>query len=173
MGYGQRPMSFAHLHVHSQYSLLEGAIRVKDLCKKTAALGMNTVALTDHANMHGAVDFYKRAGEAGLKAIIGCEIGFTFPGVDKKLDAKGMDRTPSHHLVLLARSLEGYKNLIALVSEAWLDHPDAPRSSLEKLAARNKGLIVLSGCLGGLIPQAVLQYSPKAGKELLGTLRDA
>ncbi|MEI8255447.1 MAG: DNA polymerase III subunit alpha, partial [Deltaproteobacteria bacterium] len=168
------PAGFAHLHVHSQYSLLEGAIRVKDLCKRTSELGMDSVALTDHGNMHGAVDFYKRAKEAGLKAIIGCELGFTFPG-DKRLDAKGVDRAQAHHLVLLARDLQGYKNLIALVSEAWLETPDtlSPRSTLERLAQRSKGLIVLSGCLGGLIPQAVLQYSPKAGKDILGQLRDA
>src|SRR5262245_48907961 len=168
---------FAHLHVHSQYSLLEGAIRVKDLCRRAVELGMKAVALTDHNNMHGAIDFYKRAKEAGLKAILGCELGFTFPG-DKKsggaAETKG-GAGAAHHLVLLARTQEGYKNLIALVSEAWLDSRDGalPRSTIEKLEKRSKGLIVLSGCLGGLVPQAVLQFSPDAGKSLLGMLRDA
>src|SRR5580765_7558558 len=115
---------FAHLHVHSQYSLLEGAIRVKDLCKRTAELGMKSVALTDHSNMHGAIDFYKQAGAAGLKAILGCELGFVFPGAEKRLDSKGVDKTPSHHVVMLARDQVGYKNLIGLVSEAWLETPE-------------------------------------------------
>lgn len=167
---------FAHLHVHSQYSLLEAAIRVKDLCKRTVELGMKAVALTDHHNMHGAVDFYKRAKDVGLKAILGCEMAFTFPGDKEKKpgESKGDKGTQAYHLVLLARSLEGYKNLIALNSEAWLDTHDGgpPRSTIEKLAARSKGIVVLSGCLGGLVPQAVLQFSPKAGRELLGMLRD-
>lgn len=165
---------FVHLHVHSQYSLLEGAIRIKDLCHRTNELGMKAVALTDHHNMHGAIDFYKRAKELGLKAILGCELGFTFP-MDRKLNPRAGDKNPAYHLVLLARNREGYKNLIALVSEAWLEAGpgQTPRSSLEKLSARSKGLVVLSGCLGGWIPQAIMQFSPETGLALLGQLRDA
>jgi DNA polymerase-3 subunit alpha len=165
---------FAHLHVHSQYSMLDGAIRVKDLVKRTAALGMKAVALTDHNNMHGAIDFYKKAKEVGVKPLLGCELGFTFPGAEKKVDAKGLDRTPAHHMVCIARNMTGYKNLIGLVSKAWVDTPShlEPRVTLEDLEARREGIIVLSGCLGGLVPQAVLQYSPRAGVELLARLRD-
>ncbi|MDP3278490.1 MAG: DNA polymerase III subunit alpha [Deltaproteobacteria bacterium] len=165
---------FAHLHVHSQYSMLDGAIRVKDLVKRTKALGMKAVALTDHGNMHGAIDFYKQAKDAGVKPLIGCELGFVFPGQEKKHDPKGLERTPAHHMVLIARNMAGYKNLIGLVSRAWIDTPQhlEPRVTLEDLERHRDGIIVLSGCLGGLVPQAVLQYSPKAGVELLGRLRD-
>jgi|LNFM01.1.fsa_nt_gb DNA polymerase-3 subunit alpha len=165
---------FAHLHVHSQYSMLDGAIRVKDLVKRTAELGMKAVALTDHNNMHGAIDFYKKAKEAGVKPLLGCELGFVFPGQEKKVDVKGLDRTPAHHMVLIARNMTGYKNLISLVSKGWIDTPAhlEPRVTLEDLEARREGIIVLSGCLGGLVPQAVLQYSPKAGADLLARLRD-
>ncbi len=165
---------FAHLHVHSQYSMLDGAIRVKDLVKRTAELGMKAVALTDHGNMHGAIDFYKKAKEVGVKPLLGCELGFVFPGQEKKTDAKGLERTPAHHMVLIARNMTGYKNLIALVSKAWIDTPShlEPRVTLEDLAAKRDGIIVLSGCLGGLVPQAVLQFSPKAGADLLANLRD-
>jgi DNA polymerase-3 subunit alpha len=165
---------FAHLHVHSQYSMLDGAIRVQELVSRVAELGMKAVALTDHNNMHGAIDFYKKAKAAGVKPILGCELGFTFPGADKKVDGKGVDRTPAHHMVLLARNLTGYKNLIALNSKAWIDSPAhlEPRVTLEDLEQRREGLIVLSGCLGGLIPQAILQYSPQAGAELLDRLKN-
>ncbi len=164
---------FAHLHVHSQYSMLDGAIRVQELVNRVAELGMKAVALTDHNNMHGAIDFYKKAKSAGIKPILGCELGFTFPGADRKVDGKGVDRTPAHHMVVIARNQVGYKNLIALNSKAWIDtaaHLE-PRVTLEDLEQRREGLIVLSGCLGGLIPQAVLQYSPKAGAELLARLK--
>ncbi len=168
------PQEFVHLHVHTQYSLLESAIRVKDLPKRTLELGMNAVAITDHGNMHGVVDFYTRATAAGVKPLLGCELAVMPPG-ERRVDKSGVDRTHAHHVVLLARTQQGYKNLVTLVSEAWLEVQGGqpPRASLEQLAARSKGLVVLSGCLGGLIPQAIMQISPDHGKQLLGQLRDA
>ncbi len=163
---------FVHLHVHSQYSMLEGAIRVKELCSRVKEMGMPAVALTDHGNMHGAIDFYKKAKDAGVQAILGCELGFghAFPG--DKPDKHGRHR--SYHLPLLAASEEGYRNLIALVSYAWLDAGEgqSPQSSLDRLAAHAKGLVVLTGCLGGLVPQALLQQSPDLARQLLGQLKE-
>ena len=111
--------AFVHLHVHSQYSMLEGAIRVKELCSRVKEMGMGAVALTDHGNMHGAIDFYKKAKDAGVQAILGCELGFGFAFPGDKPDKNGRFR--SYHLPLLAASEQGYKNLIALVSHAWRD----------------------------------------------------
>ena len=164
--------AFVHLHVHSQYSMLEGAIRVKELCSRVKEMGMGAVALTDHGNMHGAIDFYKKAKDAGVQAILGCELGFGFAFPGDKPDKHGRFR--SYHLPLLATSEQGYKNLIALVSHAWRDAPEGtqPQSSMERLAAHAKGLVVLTGCLGGLVPQALLQQSPEHARQVLGQLRE-
>jgi len=163
---------FVHLHVHSQYSMLEGAIRVKELVSRVKALGMKSVALTDHGNMHGAIDFYKRCKDADIKAILGCEVAFghAFPG--DKPDKNGRYR--SYHLPLLARSLDGYKNLIALVSRSWTAPPlgTPPQAALDDLARHSRDLVVMTGCLGGLVPQALLQHGPEMARALLGQLRD-
>ena len=161
---------FVHLHVHSQYSMLEGAIRVKDLCARTKELGMKAVALTDHGNMHGAIDFYKKAKDAGIQAILGCELAMAFPG--EKRDKN--DKLKGHHLPLLAGSVEGYRNLVALVSQGWLNVPPGatPTVTLEHLAENSKGVVVLTGCLGGFIPQRLLQHNPDEARNLLGQLKD-
>ncbi|MFO0650239.1 MAG: DNA polymerase III subunit alpha [Polyangiales bacterium] len=163
---------FVHLHVHSQYSMLEGAIRMKELCGRVKEMGMPAVALTDHGNMHGAIDFYKKAKDAGIQAILGCEMGFghAFPG--DKPDKHGRFR--SYHLPLLASSEEGYRNLIALVSHAWLDAGEglSAQSNLDRLSKHAKGLVVLTGCLGGLVPQALLQQSPDLARQILGQLKE-
>ena len=163
---------FVHLHVHSQYSMLEGAIRIDALCARVKELGMSAVALTDHGNMHGAIEFHEKAKKAGVKALLGCEVslGHAFPG--DVPDAKGMLR--SYHLPMIASSEEGYRNLISLVSRAWLDVPDgqAPQTTLDQLAKHAKGLVVLTGCLGGLVPQALLQHSPDVARRTLGQLKD-
>ena len=130
---------FVPLRILSAYSMLEGAIRVKELVSRTKELGMKAVAITDHGNMHGAIDFYKKAKDAGVQAILGCElpVGFAFPG--DKPDKHGRHR--GYHLPLLAASEEGYKNLIALVSHAWRDAPEGThaQSTIERLAARRIG----------------------------------
>ena len=163
---------FVHLHVHSQYSMLDGAIRVKELVSRVKALGMKAVALTDHGNMHGAIDFYKKCKDADVQAILGCEvgIGYAFPG--DKPDKNGRHRT--YHLPMLARSVEGYRSLIALNSRSWTAPPLGcpPQAELDDLAALRKDIIVLTGCLGGLVPQALLQHGPDMARAVLARLKE-
>ncbi|RME23628.1 MAG: DNA polymerase III subunit alpha, partial [Deltaproteobacteria bacterium] len=137
--------AFTHLHLHTQYSLLDGAIRLQDLFPRLQEMGMNAVAITDHGNMFGAIDFYTRARKAGIKPIIGCEVYVAGP--------KGMyDRTSrtNYHLVLLARDEVGFRNLCRLVSKAYLDgfyyHP---RIDKQLLGEHSEGLIGLSACMSG------------------------
>ena len=122
---------FVHLHTHTQYSLLDGAIKVKDLVKRVAAAGMKAVAATDHGNMFGAVTFYKAAKDAGVRPILGCE-----------LDVVGPDGH-ARHLPVLASSLEGYKNLVWLVSRGQVQ--GAP-IGITDLASRSNGLVGMTGC---------------------------
>src|SRR4051812_28100506 len=157
-GMSAQVSEFTHLHVHSQYSLLDGAIRLKDLFPKLASLGMNTVALTDHGNMFGAVDFYKKAKAAGIKPIFGSE---TYICNDRT------DRTSrrNYHLILLAKSEVGYKNLQYLNSMAYMEgfyyHP---RIDKKLLKDRSEGLIGLSACLGGEIAQTLLNQGYEQAK---------
>ncbi len=146
-------MSFTHLHLHTLYSLLDGAIRMKDLIKTVTAKGMKSVAVTDHGNMFGAVDFYKKAKEASLKPIIGLEAYVAGP--------KGRaDRTEkiANHLILLAKNKEGYQNLRYLSSMGYLDgfyyHP---RIDKQVLKDHSKGLVGLTACLGGEVTSAAFR----------------
>lgn len=156
---------FVHLHVHTQYSMLDGALKVKDLVKRVAAAKMRAVAVTDHGNMFGAITFYKAAKEAGVQSVIGCEIDVA-------------DQGKTRHLPLLAASAEGYKNLIALVSRGHVT-PNAegpanhPCVSLEDLAAHSKGLVAFTGCMGGVVSQKILEEGPTAGGALLAKIRDS
>ena len=137
---------FVHLHVHTQYSLLDGACRLKDLVQKAKAFGMSAVAMTDHGNMFGALEFYEEAKNAGLKPIIGCEV-YVAPG--SRLERAGDQRSTSH-LVLLAKDIAGYSNLMKLVSTAYTDgFYYKPRIDKDLLAAHAQGLIGLSACLKG------------------------
>jgi DNA polymerase-3 subunit alpha len=143
-------MSFTHLHLHTLYSLLDGAIRMKDLISVVQQKGMTSVAVTDHGNMFGAIDFYKKAKEANLKPILGTEAYVAGPKGRK-------DRTEkvSNHLILLAKNEEGYANLRYLVSTAYLDgfyyHPRMDKQTLKE---HSKGLIGLTACLGGEVTSA-------------------
>src|SRR5512138_1762281 len=144
---------FVHLHLHSLYSLLDGAIRIKDLLKTVKAKGMSAVAVTDHGNLHGAVDFYKKAKEAGVKPILGMEAYVA--------GEKGrFDKTErvGRHLVLLAKNEEGWANLRYLSSKAFIEgfYYD-PRIDKPLLKERSKGLIGLSACLAGEVPRLVRQ----------------
>jgi DNA polymerase-3 subunit alpha len=151
------PAEYNHLHVHTQYSLLDGAIKVKDLVKRVSAAGMRAVGVTDHGNMFGAITLYKAAKEAKVKAILGCELDV----------ARGAH---AHHLPLLAASADGYKNLVWLVSR---QHVKAAPLAIDEIAPRAKGLIGMTGCMGGLVAQAVLEEGEGRGREVLSTLRDA
>jgi DNA polymerase-3 subunit alpha len=158
---------FVHLHVHSQYSLLDGAVKVKDLVKRVAAGGMKAVALTDHGNMFGAISFYRAAKDAGVSAILGCELDVTMEGTGEH----------ACHLPVLASSLEGYKNLVWLCSRGHVQPdphgtPGVPSVSLEDVATHTKGLIGMTGCMGGLVGQRVLEQGAEAGARVLGRLSE-
>ncbi|MBR5446719.1 MAG: DNA polymerase III subunit alpha, partial [Clostridia bacterium] len=145
---------FVHLHLHSEYSLLDGACRVADIPKKAKAMGHTAAAITDHGVLYGAVAFYKACKEEGIKPIIGCEVYVARRSMqdrDRERDSK------SYHLVLLAENETGYRNLIWLVSKAYTDGFYAkPRIDLELLQGHTEGLIALSACLAGFIPQSIL-----------------
>ncbi len=146
--------SFVHLHVHTEYSLLDGAVRIKELMKKAAEFEMPAVAMTDHGNLYGAIDFYKEAEAAGIKPIIGCE-AYMAPGLHTDRQANSA-RDAASHFTLLATGAAGYRNLVKLVSKAHLDgHYYKPRIDKRLLAEHSEGLIGLSGCLKGEINLAI------------------
>ena len=145
---------FVHLHLHSEYSLLDGACRVKEIAKYVKSVGQSAVALTDHGNMYGAVEFYKACKEEGIKPIIGCEVYVAPTSRFEKIRVKN---TPYYHLVLLAKNELGYKNLSYLVSCGFTEgFYVKPRIDLELLKEHSEGLIALSACLAGYIPTAIL-----------------
>ena len=163
------PKRFAHLHQHTQYSLLDGAARIKDLLKWVAKTSPEnpTVAMTDHGNMHGAVQFFKYAGEYGVKPIIGYE-AYVSAGsrFDRKVE-KGIDGG-YYHLTLLAKNFEGYQNLCKLSSIAYLEgYYYKPRIDREVLALHHKGIIAMSGCLGAEVPNLILQDRLEEAEERL------
>ncbi|GAX89465.1 DNA polymerase III subunit alpha [Effusibacillus lacus] len=146
--------SFVHLHVHSEYSLLDGACRIDALLDRVQELGMKAIALTDHGVMHGAVEFYKKAKERGIHPIIGCEVYVARGSMREK---SGRQDKPCH-LILLAENDTGYHNLMEIVSAAQLDgFYYKPRTDKEFLRNHREGLIALSSCLGGEVANRVLQ----------------
>lgn len=145
---------FTHLHVHSEYSLLDGAARVNDLVAKAASLGMSALALTDHGVMYGAIAFYKACKQHGIKPILGCEMYLTTGSMKAKGSRKD---NPIHHLILLAKNNEGYRNLLRLCSIGHLEgFYYKPRIDLEQLERYSSGLIALSSCLAGEVSQHLL-----------------
>jgi len=145
--------AFAHLHVHTQYSLLDGAIRIDDLLKRIVDFGMDAVAITDHGTMFGVIEFYEKANAAGIKPIIGCEC---YIAPRRLTDKTPMDHKGLTHLLLLAETQEGYQNLCRLVSVAQLEgFYYKPRIDKEILKENHKGLIALTACLHGEIPTLV------------------
>jgi DNA polymerase-3 subunit alpha len=158
--------SFVHLHVHSEYSLLDGACRIGDLVSAAAEQAMPALALTDHGVLYGALEFYFAAKAKGIKPIIGCEMYVAPRG---RLDRSARDE---YHLTVLAANRAGYKNLLKLVSAGFLEgYYYKPRVDLDLLAAHNEGLIVLSGCLGGGVQQALLHDDVTRARELIGSYR--
>lgn len=145
---------FVHLHVHTQYSLLDGAIRFRDLFQKAVTCGMSAIAITDHGNMFGAVEFYETAKKYGVKPILGCEV-YVAPHSRFRKEGTQIADTP-HHLILLAMDGQGYKNLIKLVTLSYLEgFYYKPRIDKELLRELNQGLIALSACLHGEIPYLI------------------
>ena len=146
---------FVHLHVHTEYSLLDGASRIKDLIGAVKRLGMDSIAITDHGNMYGVIDFYKEAKKQGVKPIIGCEV-YLAPG-DRKVRME-VNGVRYYHLILLAENETGYRNLSKLVSLANIEGMYyKPRVDKELLRQYHEGLICLSACVAGEIPQSILQ----------------
>ena len=156
-------MYFVHLHVHTEFSLLDGACRLDRLCSAAKERGQNAIAITDHGNLFGAVDFYKAAKKHGIKPIIGCEV---YVAARSRFDkVHGVDSN-RHHLVLLCENETGYKNLIKLVSSAWVDgFYTKPRIDRELLEKHHEGLIALSACLAGEIPKLILNSEYLKAKE--------
>lgn len=145
---------FVHLHLHTEYSLLDGACRIKELIAAAKELGQSAVAITDHGVMFGAVDFYKAAKAEGIKAIIGCEV---YVAPRTRFDKVKEYDSSYHHLVLLCKNEVGYKNLTALVSSAWTEgFYSKPRIDEDLLLKHSEGLIALSACLAGEVPKALL-----------------
>jgi DNA polymerase-3 subunit alpha len=147
-------MKFTHLHCHSEYSLLDGLPKIEEILNYCKKLGMDSVALTDHGNISGAVEFYKKAKELGIKPIIGCEVYLAFERMYQKrpkIDDK------KYHLVLLVKNETGYKNLVKLITKSYLEgFYYKPRIDEELLSQYAEGLIGLSACLQGKIPQLIL-----------------
>src|SRR5436853_403592 len=162
--------SFIHLHLHTEYSLLDGAIRMKELMKKAAEFKMPAVAITDHGNLFGAIEFYQEAQRAGIKPIIGCE-AYVAPGSHK--DRPGSRRDAAYHFSLLARDETGYRNLVKLITAAHLDgFHYAPRIDKELLSAHAAGLIGLSGCLSGEINRAIQADNLEKARQSAAEYRD-
>ena len=147
-------LDFVHLHVHTEYSLLDGANRIKDLVAKVKDLGMSACAITDHGVMYGAIEFYKECKKQGIKPIIGCEVYVAPRSMNNK--ESGID-DKCGHMILLCKNMTGYKNLIKLVSKSFIDgYYYRPRIDVELLRKNSEGLIGTSACLFGFISQAIL-----------------
>ena len=146
---------FVHLHLHSEYSLLDGACRIKDIAKKAKSLGQRAIAITDHGNMFGVVEFYKSAISVGIKPIIGCEV---YLAPSSRFEKGKISNSAYYHLVLLVKNEIGYKNLSYLVSNAYTEgFYIKPRIDMELLREHNEGLIALSACLSGYVPKSILR----------------
>ncbi len=148
---------FAHLHVHTEYSLLDGAIKIDKMLEKATSLGMNAVAITDHGSMFGVVEFFEKAVKNNIKPIIGCEL-YVAPGHRRERTPSGNGGPNAYHLIVLAMNREGYKNLSRLVTLGYLEgFYYKPRVDMELLREMNRGLVAFSACFKGLVPSLVLQ----------------
>ena len=159
---------FVHLHVHSEYSLLDGATALHKLPARVAELGMSAVALTDHGVMYGAVDFYKECLDAGVKPIIGCEV---YVAPRTRTDKENRDRS-AYHLVLLAENEQGYQNLVALASRASLEgFYYNPRVDFELLSEYHEGLICLTACPQGELSKLIAGDDEEGARQFIERYR--
>lgn len=146
---------FVHLHMHTEYSLLDGANRIKELPKYIKSLGMNSVAITDHGNMFGVIEMYKECQKEGIKLVVGCEV---YVAPRSRFEKEGKVDSEPNHLILLAMDNEGYKNLVKISSSAYIDgFYYKPRVDKELLRQYSKGIIALSGCLAGAVARRITQ----------------
>lgn len=158
-------MNFTHLHVHTEYSLLDGAARINDLLDTAKNFGMTSLAITDHGTMYGVIDFYKAAVKRGIKPIIGCEV---YVAPQSRFDREEIDGVKYFHLILLAENNTGYKNLIKLASRAATEgFYYRPRVDKEILREYHEGIIALSACVAGEIPRAILNKDFSRAKEII------
>ncbi len=156
-------MAFAHLHLHTEYSLLDGACRIERLLDKVQELGQTSVAITDHGCMYGVIEFYKAAKKRGIKPILGCEV---YVAKRTRFDRVHELDSENRHLVLLCENEAGYRNLIAMVSKSWTEgFYNRPRVDFELLEQHHEGLIALSACLAGEIPRALSRNDYAGAKE--------
>jgi len=163
-------MSFVHLHVHSKYSLLDGMCRHEELLEKVKAMGMTSIAVTDHGGLYGAFEFYIKAKETGIKPIIGVE---TYKAKRSRHDKQPSEERDQYHLVLLAKNLTGYQNLLKIVSISYLEgFYYKPRIDFEILEKYHEGIIAFSGCLAGEIPSLILQSQEKEAERILKKYTD-
>ena len=163
-------MSFVHLHVHTEYSLLDGACRIDGMMERVKELGQTAVAITDHGVMYGCIDFYKAAKAAGVKPIIGCEVYVARRNMSDRVH--GIDNDP-YHLVLLCKNRKGYENLCLMVSEAFTHgFYGKPRVDLSLLRKHSEGLIALSACLAGAIPQYLMEEDYASAKKYALTMSE-
>ena len=161
--------AFTHLHVHTEYSLLDGSAKIKELIERAKQLDMKALAITDHGVMYGVIDFYKAAKQAGIKPIIGCEV---YLAHRKRTDKEPIDLR-SNHLVLLAENNQGYQNLIKLVSLGFIEgYYRKPRIDYELLEKYHEGLIALGACLAGPVTRTLLEEGYEQGKEIALRLQD-
>ena len=158
-------MGFVHLHTHTEYSFLDGACRIDKLLDRAKELNMNALAITDHGNMCGVIEFYKAAVDRGIKPLIGCEVYVAAKEMRQKNHENG---NTTHHLVLIAKNMTGYRNLIKLSSYGYVDgFYYKPRVDFSVLKEHAEGLVCLSACLAGEIPQAILRDEEEKAKELI------
>ncbi|MCJ7806521.1 MAG: PHP domain-containing protein, partial [Clostridia bacterium] len=155
--------NYVHLHCHSEFSLLDGAARIHNLVSRGVELGMPAVAITDHGNMFGVIDFYKAAKAAGIKPILGCEV---YVAHRSRFQKEARKDDSQYHLVLLAENMNGYRNLMRLVSAGYLEgFYYKPRIDRELLEEYSAGLIALSACLAGEIPALILNGQIEKARE--------
>ena len=158
-------MNFTHLHMHTEYSLLDGAIRIKDLVKKVKENGMEAVAITDHGNMFGAIELYKECKKEGIKPILGCEV---YVAPRSRFEKQGKIDSEPNHLILLAMNNTGYQNLIKLVSSGYTEgFYYKPRIDMDILKEYNEGIICLSACLAGKVARQIVNGNIDGAKETI------
>ena len=158
-------MNFAHLHVHTEYSLLDGSNKIKEYVARVKELGMTAAAITDHGVMYGVIDFYRAARAAGINPVLGCEV-YVAPGSRFDKTAVGRDEDRYYHLVLLAENNTGYANLMKIVSRAFTEgYYYKPRVDYELLETYHEGIIALSACLAGEVQRNLARGMYEEGKK--------
>ena len=158
-------MSFVHLHVHTEYSLLDGSNKIKEYVNRVKELGMNAAAITDHGVMFGVIDFYKAANAAGINPILGCEVYVAPNSRFDRESSHGEDRY--YHLVLLAENNVGYQNLMKIVSKGFVEgYYYKPRVDMEVLETYHEGIIALSACLAGEVQRYLVRGLYEEAKDV-------